>query len=144
MRWFATAITTPRFTHWYLSSPTLAALLAYYALLVCACWLAWNPPRRSVGRRCLRWACLTSAVLVPVLWYPLSYEPKVVVLDVGQGDSIFIRSEGGHTVLVDTGLANEQREEEDDPAKQVGGQESQGRSQRGQTDNRAPSSGPTT
>lgn len=90
-----------------------------------ALWLAWPLPRQEIGLRCkgalLRLRCaVVAAALLPVALVVLSglsglaggvnlvvpgavsYEPQVVMLDVGQGDAMLVTC-GNASVLVDTG-----------------------------------------
>jgi competence protein ComEC len=65
-----------------------------------ALWAWWPQPRRDVGRFIARVA--VAGALVVVLPLPSVVGPRIVVMDVGQGDAILV-SDSGHDVLVDTG-----------------------------------------
>lgn len=98
-------------------SPPLYTLLAYFGGL----WLISNGDRRGQVRRfwrtvLFRWPLLRPVfnpgipglvglvVLAVLFWaWPGQNALQVTFLDVGEGDSIFVRTPGGHTMLVDTG-----------------------------------------
>ncbi len=83
------------------TSPTFAACAVYYAGLVVAA-IALRT-RRSV----LWFLACSCAVLSLGLWWggPISHGGlQVTVLDVGEGDAIFVRAPEGQTLLIDGGL----------------------------------------
>lgn len=98
-------------------SPPLYTLLAYFGLL----WLISDGDRRNQVRRywrtflfrrpqlrsvlSRRTPAFIGLVLPAVLFliWPGRSALQVTFLDVGEGDSIFVRTPGGHTMLVDTG-----------------------------------------
>ena len=98
IRAIAMWVAAPKVTHLTLVSPTFIAVACYYGFAACTT-LAAREERRRV------W--LTSAAvfltLALVFWRPWFPEPTVVFLDVGHGDSTFVRSPGGKTMLVDGG-----------------------------------------
>ncbi len=83
------------------AGPTGIQLVAWYAGLLLA--LHWN------RRRWTRWALGAAALVFLASWgvarlaLAVSDELQLTVIDVGQGDSIFIRLPGGENLLVDGG-----------------------------------------
>ena len=82
-----------------LTSPTLLASAAYWGLIgmVCAACMARKRARLYVVA-----ATLCAAVCL-VGWKPPA-RAEMVVLDVGAGDAIFVRSKAGPVILVDGGM----------------------------------------
>ncbi len=79
----------------WLGRPPMASLFAYYLIWTAGILLPrWRARLLLVG--------LLSMVL---LWWaqPEGTAAELVIVDVGQGDCIFIRSPEGHIILVDTG-----------------------------------------
>ncbi len=71
------------------------------AVTVCVLlWVIWPLPKRKRIRQITLGTCV--AVLVFAIAFSPKSNPEVVVMDVGQGDSILIRDKSS-TVLVDTG-----------------------------------------
>ncbi len=66
-------------------------------------WIAWPLPDARAIRRALAAVCVLFAVATFVL--PRFAGDEVVMLDVGQGDSFLIRSQGS-SLLVDTGMSD--------------------------------------
>lgn len=89
------------FLHVSLTNPALGAVAAYYT----GVWLLANPPHGP------RWlaplATAACLMLMAALWTPLRSEPMAVFLDVGHGDSAFVRTKEGRTLLVDGGEASD-------------------------------------
>ena len=93
-------------------TPTPAMLVMYYALGA-ACLLAVPPATARVGqarhRHWARWLALACGLLlvlqVMLRLYPLEGDPKVhmTLLDVGQGEAIFLELPGKRRMLVDAG-----------------------------------------
>lgn len=90
---------------WHVASPSVPAIVAFYALLLAAVVLR--------NRRSIRTACLVG-VSGLVLWWgwsprtlPGTEMVRVTVLDVGQGDAIVIELPDGKTVLIDGGTRQE-------------------------------------
>ncbi|MBL7647771.1 MAG: DNA internalization-related competence protein ComEC/Rec2 [Candidatus Hydrogenedentes bacterium] len=81
------------------TSPTLIAGLLYVAAAVGLARLLFEPER---ARHWTRFS-LTAALLAWLLWRPLFPPATLDFLDVGHGDSAFIRTPGGTTLLVDAG-----------------------------------------
>jgi len=96
----ARLIAATPFLHVSLANPALAAVAAYYA----AVWLTANPLKGP------RWRAMAApaacVALMAALWMPLWPAPMAVCLDVGHGDSFFIRTPRGRTLLVDGGDAS--------------------------------------
>lgn len=85
-------------------SPSPALLVCLYCLIlvlpVCA---RYRYIIREIPRKIkIVVACLLTVTILFTCW-PAKREMEVVFLDVGQGDSIFIRTPGGRTILVDGG-----------------------------------------
>ena len=76
----------------------LAALAAAALVIACA---SRYPARPAI----IGLAALTTMVVLPALSFSRSNGVEVHFLDVGQGDAILIRTNGGHWVLLDAGPA---------------------------------------
>lgn len=79
--------------------PPLPFLLAYYAVLCLCLYLIW---RR--GRLCYLWG--VALMLACLLFVRAGAGFEVDVLDVGQGDGIFIQNENGEHFFVDGGSSD--------------------------------------
>ena len=77
-----------------------AALLIAWGLCATATWAVWPKPTRRRARVLLLVA--SALVVATALGIPLHRGPRIVVMDVGQGDAILI-ADGDHNFLVDTG-----------------------------------------
>ncbi|MBF0779193.1 DNA internalization-related competence protein ComEC/Rec2 [Streptococcus cuniculi] len=79
---------------WIFGKPTAVCLLVLLAVLLLLHDLYQNP----------KW-CILLISLVALLFFIIKYpvENEVTVVDVGQGDSIFLRDVRGRTVLIDVG-----------------------------------------
>lgn len=77
-----------------------AALSGAVVALLAALLVVWPRLREGVVRRVL--VALAVPVLAWQLWWGFLVPPRVVVLDVGQGDAILVQ-DGPHTLLVDAG-----------------------------------------
>jgi competence protein ComEC len=100
--------------------PPAWLLFACFASLICLAIAARAIRARPASRRlahegspravCAEWICASILVMLTVLVASYPFAPRlergklgVTVLDVGQGDSIFVESPGGRTMLVDGG-----------------------------------------
>jgi competence protein ComEC len=82
-------------------TPALWQIIAYYCLIL---FFLWYKPLKKI-KVGINWYAAGTAVLWLVILVPLIL-PKpleVVFLDVGEGDSAFIRTSSGRTVLIDGG-----------------------------------------
>ena len=77
-------------------APAAVAATAAFAGL----WLCWPAPRARLLRAAAALGCAAS--IAAVCAAPLFFADEVVMLNVGQGDAILVRSQG-RTLLVDTG-----------------------------------------
>ena len=116
VRWFAKfprlAFRTP--------DPPAWLVVAFFAAIVLLAWSARGVVRRRRGAQARRapsmpiraaeWAAFAAVAVLAVLiaWHPfrpdLAYGKfQITVLDVGQGDSLFLSFPNGHTMLMDGG-----------------------------------------
>lgn len=80
--------------------PTLFRVVLFYAALLALAWL-WKKFRE---RHCIRVCGMLFLLLLALI--PGNRSPEVDVLDVGQGDGTFIRTEEGACLFVDGGSTN--------------------------------------
>jgi competence protein ComEC len=103
IRAIADLVSTPRMTYLTLVSPSWPALIGYWATAACAA--------AALGMRERRRAWVAAAVMLGaftvLFWNAGHREPTVVFLDVGHGDSTFVRTPDGTTLLVDAGDRSE-------------------------------------
>lgn len=83
------------------ATPSLALAMAYY----CVIWfLLWYKPLKGIRLKMRHTAAvLTFAAVVVLIGYLLPGRLVIVFLDVGQGDSAFIRTYAGKSVIIDGG-----------------------------------------
>lgn len=79
--------------------PNLWLVILYYVILAAVLWLVW----RGGGRK---WAAALPVAVGLVLFLRESPEFEINVLDVGQGDGIFIQTEEGEHFFVDGGSSD--------------------------------------
>jgi competence protein ComEC len=80
-----------------LASPALPAIAAYAA----AAWMLWSAFKRTNLKRGL--LAILLFVAAGALWQPFHRPAELVFLDVGAGDSAFVCTTGGSTLLIDGG-----------------------------------------
>jgi competence protein ComEC len=92
-----------RMSEWRLPDPTIAVTVACLALLVLAVWIVRT--RSGLALPIGAAALMTAAVciLAPHAISRRAGALEISAIDVGQGDSIFVVSPEGHTMLVDAG-----------------------------------------
>jgi competence protein ComEC len=102
--WIVSAATDTGRAHVQVASPATPALFAYAVAVIAAVVATRSPARKRIV-----WmsAAAMAAVACIVLWTPVRPAPEITVLDVGHGDSIFVRAPGGKTMLVDAGQRSE-------------------------------------
>ena len=88
----------------YAAVPAAASTLTVIVglLVAAALWAWWPQPRRRVAR--VMASLVAACVVFALLPLPSVGGPRIVVLDVGQGDAILV-SDAGHDMLIDTGPA---------------------------------------
>jgi len=105
VQWFANF---PRASY-RIPGPPWPLLVAFFVVGISfAAALRIDAPILRWPRRCLGCALLACAFLLATYPFHPKWQPgklEVTVLDVGQGDSLFVVSPGGHTLLVDGGGA---------------------------------------
>lgn len=87
----------------YACIPVALPVWPMIAFSVAACltlWIAWPKPRMKILTSAAGAICVAAFAFIAIM--PRFSGDELVMLDVGQGDAILIRS-GGSTVLVDTG-----------------------------------------
>ncbi len=85
----------------------LIAMLALTCAMVVVLWVFWS----KIGFRALRFAIPVAMIaLMVVVLIPIDKGDRICMLDVGQGDSFLIESEGA-TLLIDTGNKDSQLRE---------------------------------
>jgi len=86
----------------YFSSPTILATILYWGFFLVVFGLSKS---YDVNMRALVLPAILL-ILVPLSWAPWRTHAEVSFLDVGHGDSVFIQTNDGHRLLIDTGDKN--------------------------------------
>lgn len=98
IRWTTLTVASSPAAYASVTSPTALALVAYWSAAAClACALSADRPHRWIV------ATVVFALASVILWNPPFQHPEVVFLDVGHGDSAFVRTPAGDTLLIDAG-----------------------------------------
>jgi competence protein ComEC len=92
-----------RISEWRLPGPTIAATLASLTLLAFAVWMVRARIRLALPMGAAALVAATICILAPHSMTRRAGELEVSAIDVGQGDSLFVVSPNGRTMLVDAG-----------------------------------------
>jgi competence protein ComEC len=92
-----------RMSEWRLPGPTIAATLASLTLLAFAVWMVRARIRLALPMGAAALVAATICILAPHSMTRRAGELEVSAIDVGQGDSLFVVSPNGRTMLVDAG-----------------------------------------
>lgn len=87
-----------------LGKPEIWEIFVFYVLLAVILWRLWAEQKNQKIKKALPFLLVlvwTFCIRVPHL-----YVPFVTMIDVGQGDGIFVRGEGGVNILVDGGSSD--------------------------------------
>jgi len=92
------------FLSWRTPPVPAAWTIGYYLLLAAATW-SLAPRLLRIGARIGALACLLIIVTAPAVGqaWPAAGRLRLAMLDVGQGDSLFVQFPSGQALLVDTG-----------------------------------------
>jgi competence protein ComEC len=88
-------------SHLRIVSPTALAAVLVWAAAAFLLWSLYAPNRRRIL------AALICCFGAWICWRDWRPPPSIDFLDVGSGDSIFLRTAGGATMLIDGGMENE-------------------------------------
>ncbi len=83
--------------------PDLARITVYYSLLLCFIFLGINAKKRKL----VILNTIAAMGLIIFMLIPLPHGLRIVMLDIGQGDSILLQCENGRTYLIDCGSSSE-------------------------------------
>ncbi len=92
-----------RVSEWRLAGPRTPGVLAFALLLAAAVWLVRARHRFAVPLAALAMIAAVLAALISPSLSHSSHALEVTAIDVGQGDSLFVVTPDGHTLLVDAG-----------------------------------------
>lgn len=90
-------------SEWRVAGPRTSGLIACAFLLCAAIWLMRARHRFAVSVACLGLSAAVIAALLPPVFMHNTRSLEVTAIDVGQGDSLFVVTPDGHTLLVDAG-----------------------------------------
>jgi competence protein ComEC len=90
-------------SEWRLPGPTISATLGSLALLSVAVWLVRARSRLALPMGVAALIAAAICILAPHSITRRAGALEISAIDVGQGDSIFVVSPDGHTMLVDAG-----------------------------------------
>jgi competence protein ComEC len=90
-------------SEWRVPGPNTTAVVACVALLALAIWASRARHWTAVPAAAVALATGVVLVLTPHRWSHRDATLEITAIDVGQGDSIFVASPDGHTLLVDAG-----------------------------------------
>ena len=94
----------PSWAAWSVTSPPVPVVLVYYVLLIFIPYYPrFRPLLNSIPVNYKFLAGLFLLLTLIVSYWPQPGRMEVVFLDVGQGDSIFLKTPGGRTALLDGG-----------------------------------------
>jgi competence protein ComEC len=92
-----------RMSEWRLPGPTIAATTACLTLLVLAVWVVRTRSRLAMPMGAAALLAAVICIFAPQKISRRAGALEISAIDVGQGDSIFVVSPDGHTMLVDAG-----------------------------------------
>lgn len=87
--------------YWMVATPEIVVVAGYFAGLIWLIWQLQAGHRRLVAPLLLMGAALVLMLIPP--WWPIKGQVQMDFIDVGQGDSMLIKSPGNRFVLIDGG-----------------------------------------